>query len=232
LKVVSQLIKTRSFLGGTLRSSCHYCSISTATDKIIFNYLTSLSPSGFNPISFNEDDRSRYIHLVNHTYEEIGDLMENNSNETYRSFETKSIIHTVLINLIEILFTNLIHSDTYLCELIEQYSQFFHVFYAHFIPFIFQNFNCLFDISIDKSLNSSLDILAMIFQIACCQQNVRECSLCIELLNNKNANSNIQNCTILFAEEIQRVRLYYSNLEQCLHNQKLLSEYSSTTIVR
>ena len=184
----------------------------------------------------NEHDRSRYIHLLNHTYEEIGSelshlLMANNPNETYRLFETKSIIHSTLLNLIEVLFTNLVHSDTYLSELIEQYSQFFHLFYAHFIPFIFRNMNCLFDISIDKSLNSSLDILAMIFQLACCQQNERECSSCIELLNNENSNAIIQNCTFLFGDEIQRVRLYYTNLERCLNNKNLLSEYSSTNTV-
>ncbi len=185
----------------------------------------------------NENDRTRYIHLLNHTYEEIGNesdhlLINNNHNETYRLLETKSIIHSVLINLIELLFTNLIHSDTYLSELIEQYPQFFHIFYAHFIPFVFQNFNCLFDIPIDKCLNSSFDILAMIFQHACCQPNEQTCSLCIELLTNKNFNFHIQNSTLLFADEIQRVRLYYSNLEHSLTNKNLSSEYSSTNTVR
>ena len=185
----------------------------------------------------NENTRTHYIHLLNHTYEEIDNelghlLLDNNHNETYRLLETKSIIHSVLINLIEILFTNLLHHDTYLSELIEQYSQMFHIFYAHFIPFIFQNLNCLFDISMEKCLNSSLNILAMIFQIACCQQNEQQCSLCIEVLNNKHSNVHIQNCTLLFADEIQRVRLFYSNLQRCLYDKNLSSEYSSTTTVK
>jgi hypothetical protein len=46
----------------------------------------------------------------------------------------------------------------------------------------------IFDISIDRCLNSSLDILKMIFQIACCQENERECSLCMELFNKENLN--------------------------------------------
>jgi hypothetical protein len=149
-------------------------------------------------------------------------------NEIYRLFETKSIIHLVLINLIENLFTNLIHSDIYLSELMKEYSQFFHVFYAHFIPFIFQNMNCLFNISNEKYLNSSFDILAMIFQIGCCQQR---CSLCIELLNNEKFTCNIKNCTLVFTDEIQRVQLYYSNLERYSKNINLSSKYSSTNIV-
>ncbi|CAF1004854.1 unnamed protein product [Adineta steineri] len=220
-------------LRNSLQSSCHYCSLSTSDDKILFNYLTTSPFSDTNSFTLKEEDRTRYIHLLNHTYEEIGGelghlLMDNNHNETYRLFETKSVIHSILINIIEILFTNLIHSDTYLSELIEQYIQFFHIFYAHFIPYVFQNFNCLFDISNDKCLNSSFNILAMIFQRACCQQNESKCSLCIELLNNKNYSINIQNSTLLFADEIQRVRLYYSNLERTLTNKNKSSEYSST----
>ncbi|CAF0888901.1 unnamed protein product [Rotaria sordida] len=218
-------------LRNTLRSSCHYCSLSTSNEKIIFNYLTSLPLS--NVDAYLLYDRTQYIHLLNHTYEEIDGelgtlLMNNNYNETYRLFETKSMINSLLMKLIEILFTNFINNDTFMSELMEQYTQIFHQYYAHFIPFIFQNFDCLFDISIDKCLNSSLNIVAMIFQIACCQQYEQECSLCIELLNKKNSNSNIQNCTLLFADEIQRVRSYYSNLEQCLNNKNLSSEYSST----
>jgi len=199
----------------SLRSCCHCYSLST------FNYLT-LTPS-------NENTRSSYIHLLNHTYEEID---RKNSNENYRLFETKSIIHSVLINLIENLFINLIHNEIYLSELIKEYPRIFHVFYAHLIPFIFRNFHCLFDITIDRCLNSSLDILAMIFQIACSQENERECSLCMELFNKENFNFNIQNCTLIFADEIQRVRLYYSNLKRCLINRNLVSEYSSTNTVR
>jgi hypothetical protein len=116
--------------------------------------------------------------------------MDNNHSETYRLFETKFLIHSILINLIETLFTNFLHSDTYLSELIEQYSRFLHIFYAHFIPFILQNLNCLFDIStIDKCLNSSLEILATIFQIACsCQSHEQQCLLCMELTNNNTVN--------------------------------------------
>ncbi|CAF3426598.1 unnamed protein product [Rotaria sp. Silwood1] len=215
----------------TLRYSCHYCSLSTSNDKIIFNYLTSLPLSNVETCLLY--DRTHYIHLLNHTYEEIDGelgnlLMNNNCNETFRLFETKSMINSLLMKLIEILFINLIHNDTFLSELMEQYSQVFHQYYGHFIPFIFQNFDCLFDISTNKCLNSSLNILAMIFQVACCQEYEPECSLCIELLNNKNSNSTIQNCTLLFADEIQRVRLYYSNLEQSLNNRNSSSEYSST----
>jgi hypothetical protein len=142
-------------------------------------------------LSSIENDRTRYFHLLNHTYEEIGEcghlLMDNNHSETYRLFETKSIIHSILINLIETLFTNFLHSDTYLSELIEQYSRFLHIFYGHFIPFMLQNLNCLFDLTIDKCLNSSLDILATIFQIACSgQSNEQHCLLCDELTNNNN----------------------------------------------
>jgi hypothetical protein len=202
-------------LPDTIRSSYNYCSLST------FNYLIL-------PLS-NENIRSSYIHLLNHTYEEIG---HKNPNEIYRLFETKSTIHSVLINLIENLFINLIHNETYLIELIKEYPRIFHMFYAHLIPFSFRNFHCLFDISIEKYLNSSLDILAMIFQIACCQQNEQDCSLCMELFNKENINLNIQNCTLVFADEIQRVRLYYSNLKRCLKNRNLTSEYSSTNTVR
>jgi hypothetical protein len=198
----------------TLQSSCHYCSLS------MFNYLTS-------PL-FNEIKRMQYIHLLNHTYEEIG---TDNPNETYRLFQTKSIIHSIFINLIENLFTNLIQNDLYLSQLMQEYKEIFHGFYAHFIPFIFRNIHCLLDVSIEKCLNSSLEILAMIFQIACCQENEGKCSLCTELVNNENFNVNISNCALVFADEIQRVKLYYSNLEQCLKNQNLLSEYSSTNTV-
>jgi hypothetical protein len=154
--------------------------------------------SNSNEFLTNENDQTRYFHLLNHTYEEIGEcghlLMDNNHSETYRLFETKSLIHSILINFIEIIFTNFLHSDTYLSELIEQYSRFLHIFYGHFIPFIFKNFNCLFDINIDKCLNSSLDILATIFQIACsCQSNEQYCLLCSELINNNNTNLNLVN---------------------------------------
>jgi hypothetical protein len=168
---------------------CHHCS--TDHEKI-FNYLTSV-PLSINSIGLliNETDRTRYFHLLNHTYEEIGEcghlLMDNNHSETYRLFETKSLIHSILINLIETLFTNFLHSDTYLSELIEQYSRFLHIFYGHFIPFLLKNLNCLFDIHIEKCLNSSLDTLATIFQIACsCQTNEQHCLLCMELINNNN----------------------------------------------
>ena len=111
--------------------------------------------------------------------------MDNSHSETYRLFETKSIIHSMLINLIEILFANFLHGDTYLGELIEQHSRFLHVFYGHFIPFIFKNLNCLFDITVDTCLSSSLDILATIFQIACsCPANDQRCLLCIESVKN------------------------------------------------
>ena len=159
--------------------------------EVIFTYLTSLSLNP-NELYLNDNDRTRYFHLLNHTYEEIGEcghlLMDNNHSETYRLFETKSQIHSTLINLIEILFNNFLHSDTYLSELIEQYSRFLHIFYGHFIPFIFENLNCLFDIQIDQYLKSSLDILATIFQIACSSpSNEQCCLLCIETID-KNTN--------------------------------------------
>jgi hypothetical protein len=66
--------------------------------------------------------------------------MDNNHSETYRLFETKSLIHSILINLIETLFTNFLHSDTYLSELIEQYSRFmdilFHFYYKISIVYL------------------------------------------------------------------------------------------------
>jgi len=179
---------------------CQQCSIDP---EKIFNYLTCL-PLSSNPIGSlsDENDRTRYFHLLNHTYEEIGEcghlLMNNNHSETYRLFETKSLIHSILINLIETLFTNFLHSDTYLSELIEQYSRFLHIFYGHFIQFILQNLYCLFDIKIDKCLNSSFDILATIFQIACsCQSNEQDCLLCIELIHN-NTNLNLVSYKHLF----------------------------------
>ncbi|CAF3432092.1 unnamed protein product [Rotaria socialis] len=218
----------------TFQKSCHYCSLTTCNDKIMFNYLTS--PPLSNIDTLLSYDRTHYIHLLNHTYEEIdselGQSLINNNNhdETFRLFETKAMINSLLINLIETLFKNLIHNDTFFNELMEQYSPVCHQYYAHFIPFIFQNIDCLLDVSIDKCLNNSLSILSMIFQIACCQQAEQECLLCNELLNSKNSNSTIQNCTLLFADEIQRVRLHYSNLEQSLKDKASSSEYSSTNI--
>lgn len=207
--------------------------MSKSDDKIIFNYLTSPSLSDVDVYPLN--DRIHYIHLINHTYEEIdGDLgpllMNNNHNETYRLFETKSAISSLLANLIEILFSNFIHNDTFLCELMEQYSQIFHQYYAHFIPFIFQNFNTLFNIPSDKCLDSSFNMLAMIFQIACCQQHDQQCLFCIEFLNKKNTNSNTQNCTLLFDDEIQRVRIHYVNLERFLNSRKSSAVYTSTNM--
>lgn len=153
------------------------------------------------------------------------------SNYQNRLFETKSTINSLLNHLIELLFTVLIHNDTFFSELIEQYSQIFHQCYAHFIPFIFQNFDCLFDISIDKCLNSSFSMLGMIFQIACCQEHQNECSLCIAFLNNDDFKVKIQHCKTLFNDEIHRVRLYYSNLERCLNYKNSTCEYSSTNMV-
>ena len=205
-------------LSHTLQSSsCQYCSPSLS----LFNYLPS-SPS-------NENPRSEYIHLLNHTYEEIEKKIPS---ETYRLFETKSAIHSVFIQLIEVLFNNPLHDETYLSELIKEYRQIFHMFYGHFIPFILRNLHCLLDISMEKYVNSSLEILAMIFQIGCCQPtNEQECSLCIEFYQNEKIDSNIQNCTLVFTEEIQRVRVFYSNLERGLRNQTLVSVYSSTNTV-
>ena len=113
--------------------------------------------------------------------------MDNNQSETYRLFETKSSIHSILINLIERLFTDFLHSDTYLSELIEQYSRFVHVFYGHCIPFLLQNFTCLFDLPMEKCLNTSFEILATIFQIACSSPaSEQHCLLCSELIQKNN----------------------------------------------
>lgn len=202
-------------LNPTLQSSCQYCS-----PIPLFNYLP-LSTS-------NDNHRSDYIHLLNHTYEEIERKVPS---ETYRLFETKAAIQSILMKLIENLFTNPIHDETYLSELIKEYRQIFHMFYGHFIPFILRNLHCLFDISMEKSLNGSLEIVAMIFHIACCQPMQQECSLCNELFQNENTDSKIQNCSTIFTEEIQRVRVFYSNLERCLKNETLISVYSSTTTV-
>ncbi|UJR23498.1 hypothetical protein I4U23_026496 [Adineta vaga] len=217
----------------TLRSSCQYCSIPTSDDKFIFHHLTTSPFINSSEILSKENDQNGYIHLLNHTYEEIGNdfnhyLINNNPNETYRLFETKSILHTILINLIETLFTNVLHNDTYLSELIEQNSQYFHIFYAHFLPFLFQNFHCLYDIPLDKCLISSMNILAMIFQRACCLQHDFKCSLCNELFQNSNVNFNQQNTNFLFADEIQRIRLHYETLQRTLHANNSSSEYSST----
>jgi hypothetical protein len=158
----------------------------------MFTYLTSLSSSSIsNEFVSIETDRTRYFHLLNHTYEEIGEcghlLMNNNHSETYRLFETKAIIHSTLINLIEILFNNFLHSDTYLSELIEQYSRLLHIFYGHCVPFLLKNLTCLFDMTIDKCLNSSLDILATIFHIACSSPiNEQPCLLCVDKSNHDN----------------------------------------------
>ena len=199
-----------------LSHTCQYCS-----PVPLFNYL---------PLSLsNENHRLDYIHLLNHTYEEIEKKVPS---ETYRLFETKAAIHSVLVKLIENLFTNPIHDETYLSELIKEHRQIFHMFYGHFIPFILRNLHCLLDISMEKCLNGSLEIVAMIFHIACCQPMEQGCSLCIELFKNENIDSKIQNCTIIFPEEIQRVRVFYSNLERCLKNETLISVYSSTNTVR
>ncbi|CAF1468637.1 unnamed protein product, partial [Adineta ricciae] len=221
-------------LQNTLRSSCHYCSTPASNGSVIFQHLTTPPFDTTNRYLSNENDHNGYIHLLNHTYEEIGGdfnhlLMNNNPNETYRLFETKSIIHSVLISLIETLFTNLLHSDTYLSELMEQNSRYFHIFYAHFLPFLFENFYCLYDIPMDKCLNSSLDILAMIFQRACCLQQDSQCLLCNDLYADQTSSFNQQNTAFLFADEIQRIRLCYTNLERTLHKGNSSSEYSSTT---
>ena len=202
---------------------------------MIFNYLASSPLNDTNELSLK--DRSHYIHLLNHTYEEIDGelshlLINNNYNQTHRLFETKSAINSFFMILIETLFTSLIRNDIYFGELMGHHTQIFHQFYAHFIPFILQKFNCLFDISFDKILNSSFDILAMIFRIACCQQHEQECSLCVELLNDRNYKSNIRNCTLLFADEIQYARMHYINLERCLKNKNLSPKYSSTNTVK
>lgn len=185
-------------LGRTLLRTGHDCQYCATDLNSTFSYITSL-PLSSDSIGLSlriENDQTRYFHLLNHTYEEIGEcghlLMDNNQSKTYRLFETKSTIHPVLINLIETLFTNFIHSDTYLSELIEEHLRLLHIFYGHFIPFIIKNMNCLLDITMDKCLNSSLDILAAIFQIACsCQSNEESCSLCNELKTNNNANHNL-----------------------------------------
>lgn len=203
-------------LSHTLPSSCQYCSPLSS----LFNYL---------PLSIsNENPRSEYIHLFNHTYEEIEKKIPS---ETYRLYETKSAIQSILIQLIENLFNTPIHDETYLSELIKDYRQIFHMFYGHFLPLILRNLHCLLDISVEKHVSSSLDILAMIFQIGCCQSNAEECSLCTELCQNELIDSNIQNCTLVFTEEIQRVRVFYSNLERRLRNETLVSVYSSTNTV-
>ncbi len=197
MTVESYIQKLAFVLGRTLPPNHFDCQYYSNNHEKIFSYLTSL-PLSFSSIDFltNENDRTRYFHLLNHTYEEIGEcghlLMNNNQSETYRLFETKSLIHSILINLIESLFTNFLHSDTYLSELIEQYSRFLHIFYGHFIPFILQNLNCLFDITMEKCLNSSLDILATIFQIACSSQsNEQQCLLCNEFIHNNKLNLNL-----------------------------------------
>lgn len=188
----------------------------------LFNYLT------LSKIHINKINHFEYIHLLNHTYEDI----ENNSlYENYRLFETKSSIHTILIQFIDYLFQNLIHYDLYLNELIKEYSEIFHIFYGHYIPFILQNISYLFDLSDNQSLHNSFDILANIFHIGCYQQqqlNKYQCVLCVDLIKNQN----LENCRLLFTDEIERVRLYYTNLESFIKKQNLLSEYSSTNTVR
>lgn len=145
----------------------------------------------------NEEDRMKYFHLLNHTYEEIGEsghlLLDNNHSETYRLFETKSIIHSILINLIEILFNNFLHSDTYLSELIEQHPRLLHIFYGHLIPFLFKHLDCLFDQIIEPSVKSSFEILATIFHIACAngQSSERICSLCLDSKTNNETQMNL-----------------------------------------
>ena len=178
-------------LARTLRSNyfdCQYCS---SDREKFFSYLTSLPiVSTSTRFSSMEEDRIRYFHLLNHTYEEISEcghlLMDNNHSETYRLFETKSIVHSTLINLIETLFNNILHSDTYLSELIEQHSRLLHIFYGHFIPFLLQNLHCLLNIFIEPALKSSFEILSTIFHIACANQsNERRCSLCLVTTNNE-----------------------------------------------
>jgi len=197
-------------------TSCHYYSLS------VFNYL----PKSSNNDCHSMDD---YTHLLNHTYEEIGNV---NLDETYRLFETKLSIQIIVNQLIEYVFTNLLHNEIFLTELIREYHEMTHGFYAHMIPFIIRNLNYLFEISLEKYLIHSLDSLAMIFQIACCEQNENPCcSLCKKMLNNEKYQLNKQNCLIVFGDEIQRVRMFYLNLETSLKTNNFLSEYSSTNTV-
>ena len=174
------------FLARTLRPNCFDCQYCALDREKLFTYLTSLPITSIGTrFPSMEDDHTRYFHLLNHTYEEIGEcghlLMDNNQSETYRLFETKSLIHPILINLIETLFTKFLHSDSYLSELIEQHSRFLHIFYGHLVPFLLKNLICLFDMTIDPCLKSSFDILATIFQIACSSPLTdQRCQLCLE----------------------------------------------------
>lgn len=174
----------------------------------IFTYISNLPLSPYvNQSMLTDQDRIRYFHLLNHTYEEIGEcgqlLMDNNQCETYRLFETKTHIHSILISFIENLFTNFLHNDNYLSEFIEQYPQVLHVFYGHFIPFLLANVHCLFDVHVEKSLKSSCEILATIFQIACSTTiNEQNCLLCVEPMNSNLVSvSQLFVCPILMREK-------------------------------
>ena len=201
----------------------------------LFRYLSSppASSSIVFPLDFTH--RQRYCHLFTHSYEEIDrgyDLSSTSDdpNRTARLFQTKAMIQPGLLSLIEILFTDLRHIDTFLSESIEQYPRLLHVFYAHFIPFIIEHLHCLFDVPIDMSLTSSLRTLASIFAIACRESNEFSCSLCVE--SRTNAGDYLtEQCSLLFADEIERVRFYYSTLEQCSASREFTSEYSSTNTV-
>jgi hypothetical protein len=62
------------------------------------------------------------------------------------------------------------------------------MFYTHFIWFMFRNFHCLYDNSIDPCLNNSLEILVTIFPIVCGQRDEWDCSLRAILFNKENLN--------------------------------------------
>ncbi|CAF1028809.1 unnamed protein product, partial [Didymodactylos carnosus] len=209
-----------------LSSPCRYCShtLSLNNEKKEFSFnsfsLTSTS---------TEQENTRLFHLSNHTYEEIHDsrdLMLRNS-DTCRLYETKLLINVHLLTLIENIFVN---SDEFILKYFigdESFIyEFFHLFYAHFIPFIIHSLNCLLDLQPNPCLESSFEIISILIQLGCYPTEGHFfCSLC-ENTSNDDTNMNIQNCTLLFTDEIERIRLLYTNSQRRLIN-KLRMKHSN-----
>jgi hypothetical protein len=224
--IVDHMYTCHRFTGGVrfllrLGLPCHCC---TSNKHDLFRYLSTDDAAA---LLGNDIDRKGYIHLIVQANDERIDA---DSHQLARLFQSKSMIHAVLIKLIDVVFTDLCHSDTFLSELLEQYPRLMHVFYAHFLPWIIQHMHCLFDQPIDTCLNSSLDIVATMFAVACRKSSPSFCSLCNEF-DLHHCSRLVEQCSFLFADEIQRIRSYYTNFERCSNNNEFTMTYSSMNTV-
>ena len=218
----------------TLRSSCHHCSAAACRKTNVFKHLPPSPLSSPMTFPFTSPDRTRSTHLLNDLYEEIAIgsdplYIDNNPGIKARLAKTKSSIDSSLIHLIDALFTNLPQSNnTYLMELIAQQPRLLHIFYAHFLPFLLRNLHCLLDVPVDRCMSSSLDVLAMIFRVACCQHEGPPCSFCQDTMT-ADVEILVQNCSLVFGKEIQRVQMKYSTtMERCAKKKEETCAYAST----